>query len=429
MKWKSLFFAGLLGGVVSCSPTRGLVKILAETESSFKDNTGFALYDPVSKKALVDYHSDRYFTPASNTKIFTFYAALKLLGDTLPSLKYELRNDSLLVWGMGDPSFLNPYVFQNGKTFNFLKSRKEKIFLSTNNFNAPRLGDGWAWDDYLYSYSPERSPLPLYGNLFTVSKMVSGELETSPTYFYKQVVKSSDIHAREEIVRAFDTNQLIYYPGKTQTTEWEIPYHVTNEVLADLLSDTLKQNVSVLNMPLPANATLLRGTPADSLYKVMMEESDNFIAEQLLLQCAAVVSDTLSSEIAIRYATQNLLADLPDKLQWVDGSGLSRFNLFTPRTIVKLWEKIYSEVPRERLFTLLAKGGKSGTIKNWYKAEPIFIYGKTGTLSNNHCLSGFLITKSGKTLIFSMMSNNFVASSTELRKQMEKIFKMIYEKY
>ncbi|MFN6087561.1 MAG: D-alanyl-D-alanine carboxypeptidase/D-alanyl-D-alanine-endopeptidase [Cyclobacteriaceae bacterium] len=427
--WKGFYFAGLLGFLVSCAPTRGLVKILAETESSFQDNTGFALYDPISKKSLVDYHSDRYFTPASNTKIFTFYTSLKLLGDTLPALKYEQRNDSLLVWGMADPSFLNPYVFQNGKTFNFLKSRKEKIFLSTNNFNAPRLGDGWAWDDYLYSYSPERSPLPLYGNLFTVSKMTSGELEASPTYFSKQLVTSTDVHSTEEIVRAFDSNQLTYYPGKKPTKEWEIPYHVTDEVLAALLSDTLRQKVSVISMPLSANATLLRGTPADSLYKVMMEESDNFIAEQLLLQCAAIVSDTLSPEIAIRYATQNLLADLPDKLQWVDGSGLSRFNLFTPRTIVKLWEKIYSEVPRERLFTLLAKGGKSGTIKNWYKAEPIYIYGKTGTLSNNHCLSGFLITKSGKTLIFSMMSNNFVASSTELRKQMEKIFKMIYEKY
>ncbi len=427
--WKGLFFAGLFGFLVSCAPSRGLVKILAETESSFKDNTGFALYDPVFRKALVDYNSDRYFTPASNTKIFTFYTSLKLLGDTLPALKYEQRNDSLIVWGMGDPSFLNPYVFQNGIVLSFLKSRREKIFIATNNYNSPRLGDGWAWDDYLYSYSPERSPLPLYGNLFTVSKKPFGELITSPTYFSKQLVNSSDVHAQEEIVRAFDSNQLTYYPGKKPTKEWEIPFHVTAEVIADLLSDTLKQNISVINTPMSANATLLRGTPADSLYKVMMEESDNFIAEQLLLQCAAVVSDTLSSEIAIRYSTKNLLADLPDKLRWVDGSGLSRFNLFTPRTIVKLWEKIYSEVPRERLFTLLAKGGKSGTIKNWYKAEPIFIYGKTGTLSNNHCLSGFLITKKGKTLIFSMMSNNFVASNNDLRKQMEKIFKMIYEKY
>ncbi|MCX8490960.1 MAG: D-alanyl-D-alanine carboxypeptidase [Cyclobacteriaceae bacterium] len=429
MTFKGLCFAGLLGFAVSCAPTRRLVKILKKTESNFKNNTGFALYDPISKKTLVDFNSDRYFTPASNTKIFTFYTSLKLLGDTLPSLKYEQRNDSLLVWGMGDPSFLNPYVFQNKKALNFLKSKKGKIFLSTNNFNAPRFGDGWAWNDYLYSYSPERSPFPLYGNLFTVSKMPSGKLETSPTYFSKQVVRSADMHEQEEIVRAFDSNQLIYYPGKKSIKSWEIPYHVTNEVLAALLSDTLKQKVSVVNIPLSANAILLRSTPSDSLYKVMMEESDNFIAEQLLLQCAAVVSDTLSPEIAIRYAKKILLADLPDKLQWVDGSGLSRFNLFTPRSIVKLWEKIYREVPRERLFQLLAKGGKSGTIKNWYKAKPIFIYGKTGTLSNNHCLSGFLITKSGKTLIFSMMSNNFVASSTELRKQMENIFKMIYEKY
>jgi len=68
-------------------------------------------------------------------------------------------------------------------------------------------------------------------------------------------------------------------------------------------------------------------------------------------------------------------------------------------------------------------------VKNWYNAKPPYIYGKTGTLSNNHCLSGFLITKSKKTLIFSMMSNNFVSSSNELRKEMEQIFKMIYERY
>jgi|GEM_PF-5692056 len=45
------------------------------------------------------------------------------------------------------------------------------------------------------------------------------------------------------------------------------------------------------------------------------------------------------------------------------------------------------------------------------------------------CLSGLLIAKSGKTLIFGMMSNNFVSSSTELRREMEKILKMVYEKY
>ena len=220
-----------------------------------------------------------------------------------------------------------------------------------------------------------------------------------------------------------------YYLGKKKNTSWVVPIHFTPAFTAELLSDTLKRDVRLVTKPISANAKNFYSIPLDSALKVMMVESDNHIAEQLLLQCASVVSDTLSSEIAIRHATKNLFLNFPDKLQWVDGSGLSRFNLFTPRTIVHLWDKVYLAIPQERLFSLLAVGGKSGTIKNWYKATTPYIYGKTGTLTNNHCLSGFLITKSGKTLIFSMMSNNFVASSYDVRKQMEKIFKMVYERY
>jgi len=161
----------------------------------------------------------------------------------------------------------------------------------------------------------------------------------------------------------------------------------------------------------------------------MMQDSDNFIAEQLLLQCAAIVSDTLKPEIAIRYSKKNFLSDLPDSLQWVDGSGLSRYNLFTSRSIVALWKKIYQLVPQERLFKLLAVGGKSKSLKNWFKADEPYIFGKTGSLSNVRSLSGFLITKKNKVLIFSIMNNNFTTSGTEVRKQVEKILKQVHDKF
>jgi D-alanyl-D-alanine carboxypeptidase/D-alanyl-D-alanine-endopeptidase (penicillin-binding protein 4) len=86
-------------------------------------------------------------------------------------------------------------------------------------------------------------------------------------------------------------------------------------------------------------------------------------------------------------------------------------------------------VPRERLFPLLAIGGKTGTVKRWYKNEPPYLYGKTGTLSNNHCLSGYLITKKGRTLIFSFMSNNHPATSGAVRQEMEAILKQLYLHY
>ena len=99
--------------IVSCSPVsnRSLTKQFKDTEKQFQDHTGFALFDIAANKTVFEYNSEKYFTPASNTKIFTFYAALKLLGDSLPAFKYEERNDSLIVWGTGDPSLLNRNVY------------------------------------------------------------------------------------------------------------------------------------------------------------------------------------------------------------------------------------------------------------------------------------------------------------------------------
>jgi serine-type D-Ala-D-Ala carboxypeptidase/endopeptidase (penicillin-binding protein 4) len=412
----------------ACSPSHFITKEIKETENQLHGHVGFYLYDLSSKKAKFDYNGSKYFTPASNTKIVTFYTSLHLLGDSVKSFRYVKRNDSLIVHGLGDPSFLYKSVFDNGRTFQFLQQHQGKIFLASDFFKTESYGAGWAWDDYNDYYAAERSGFPIYGNVISIKK-VNENFNFQPLHFGHEFQKSNEQRAFAGIKRDFNSNRLTYFEGKKMGLQWTIPFRTSNELTIKLLSDTLHRNIEQISWPKNDSSQIFNSIPADSLYKVMMQKSDNFIAEQLLLQCAAVVSDTLKPEIAIQYSTKKFLADLPDKPVWVDGSGLSRYNLFTPRSIVTLWNKTHELVPEDRLFKLLAVNGRQGTLRNFLKTEPPIVFGKTGFLSNNYSVSGYLVTKRGKIFTFSLMNSNFVSSTAELRKQMEKILMQVRNKY
>ncbi len=424
--------------VVGCSPLSksSLKKKISSIDEQLHDHTGFMLYDLGKKESVFEYNSDKYFTPASNTKIFTFFSALKILGDSVPAFHYRETNDSLIFWGTGDPSFLYKYVYNNGRTYNFLRNAQKPLYFSSANFYSAPFGPGWAWDDYNDYYAAERSAFPVYGNIFSV-KLENGSPKTYPAFFRKYYAQGPEME-RTQVIRELQSNYFTFHWGKrrSSSTVWDIPIRVEEGLSVMLLCDTLRKPIAVLDKHPFDSAKLSQvktfySIPTDSLYKVLMQDSDNFIAEQILMMCSDVINpDTMQTEIAIRYVKKNFLKDLKDAPSWVDGSGLSRYNLFTPRTIVQMWEKIYQLRPRERLFPLLATGGVNGTIRNWYKgdAEP-YIFGKTGSLSNVHCLSGYLVTRSGKTLIFSFMNNNFVESTSKVRTHMQDLLKMIYENY
>lgn len=417
--------------IYSCSPisrTR-LKRTFNATEQRFKDHTGFVLYDPEKDKTVFDFNGGQYFTPASNTKIFTFYTALKVLGDSVPALEYVQHNDSLIFWGTGDPSFLYKEVFHDSTVYNFLSRNESQLFFSRANFYTTHFGEGWAWDDYNSGYSPERSPFPIYGNI--VSVIADQQiLRITPEYFSSSF-KAGGATKTTEITREEGQNIFVVHPARQmqEVSEINVPFRVDSATFYSLLSDTLKRHVGAVDLALPLETNVLFSVHLDSLYSVMMQESDNFIAEQLLMMCANVLSDSLKPEIAIEFMKKSHLRDLPDEPVWVDGSGLSRYNLFTPRSIVRLWQKISEVVPRERLFDLLATGGVKGTIQKWYQAEKPYIFGKTGSLSNNHCLSGFLVTKKGKVLIFSFMNSNFTESGNSIRRNMQSILENIHEHY
>ena len=125
---------------------------------------------------------------------------------------------------------------------------------------------------------------------------------------------------------------------------------------------------------------------------------------------------------------QTDLKELPQKPRWVDGSGLSRYNLFTPDDFIWILNKMKDEFGVDRLKEILPTGG-TGTLSNYFQTETGFIFAKTGTLSNHVALSGLLITKKNKLLIFSLLVNNHNAAASAIRRQTEAFLRAVREHY
>jgi D-alanyl-D-alanine carboxypeptidase/D-alanyl-D-alanine-endopeptidase (penicillin-binding protein 4) len=123
-------------------------------------------------------------------------------------------------------------------------------------------------------------------------------------------------------------------------------------------------------------------------------------------------------------------AIIPDSVQWVDGSGLSRYNQMSPRSLVRVLEKLAAEHTLEVMQSFFPAGGLQGTIIDLYgDGEEPFIHAKTGTMKGVHCLSGYITTDSGRELIFSFMHNQFFGSNVRYKEEMEEILRYIKVKY
>lgn len=414
-------------------PPRKILKKLNKSEVMKQHFIGFALYDLENRKMLVEQNSDKYFTPASNTKLFTFYAGLKLLKDSVAALHYLEKGDSLIFWGTADPSFLNR-DFKEQKISQKLISSNKKLYWSNGLYNGDFYGMGWSYDDYNDYYQPEISELPIYGNLVYFSKNTNGLTSYPKILPGGQLtlhVDSSKVSNRFRVQRELFSNKF-HIPNIAIPSDYSqlVPFKTNNQTVNDLLKQSFSNYAGISSDKKPQNAKTWYSIPSDTLYRAMLLPSDNFIAEHILLNIAASKGWEMNTTKVIDYVEKNYFSDMPDKPFWVDGSGLSRQNLFTPRTMVKLCEKIYDEVSNEeRLFDLLPQGGKTGTLRNLYKSEKPYVFAKTGSLSNNHNLSGYLVTKKGKKYIFSFMNNNFTVPTASVRPEMEKVINYIYENY
>lgn len=382
--------------------------------------TGFMLYDLDSQQVLYEKNSQIRFIPASTTKLWTLFASILILQDSTQTLRYVISGDTIKIWGSGDPSW--KYKDFKQPDLQKLLAPYSVVQFSDANQVSPGFGFGWQWDDYYYDYSAERSSLPIYGNLVEVRR-VGNQITVFPPLFQTAIRMTTK--PIKELERDFHSNTFAYNPTTFIGREKYIPFLTLPDLFVQMAAEETGKRWIYSEERLPRDHQVFRGSALDPLLKEMMLESDNFIAEQLLFMISDRLFQELDTERAIEYILKTHLSDLPDQPKWVDGSGLSRHNLFTPRSMMALFDKIYRILPENQLYNLLPTGGKTGTLKNSYQAATPYIFAKTGTMSNNHSLVGMIKTKSGKTYGLAFMNSNYTYTASTVRKEMEKVLVMV----
>ncbi|MEO5562193.1 MAG: D-alanyl-D-alanine carboxypeptidase [Chitinophagaceae bacterium] len=468
----------------SCSIQKQISKsarLVLEDSSLQTAHVGISIYDPESGKYWYNYNGEKYFVPASNTKLPTCYAAMKYLGDSLVGLRYGIPEEKgykdkvVVIQASGDPTFLHP-DYKKQPVFDFLKhkiidERKEPSFMDTA-WKEERWGSGWGWSDFDQSYMAERSPFPIYGNTIKISLEDIQNRNVSDSDFpgmnklrlFKTGIPYFDSIVNEGRIQSFSRGTF-----KDSTVYWSLKRDISRNAFEAERSST---PFSSINMPFVAHGSYttleiiqelfkkklsysvptgkknqfdyecpdceisyfhinewhkIHSQPTDSLLKPMMHRSDNFFAEQSLLMVSNEKLGIMNDDQVIDTLLKTDLKDLPQKPRWADGSGLSRYNLFSPQDFVFILNKMKNEFGMDRIKVILPTGGE-GTLSNYYIANKDRFFAKTGTLSGVVALSGFLYTKGNKLLIFSVLVNNHRSSATAVRRAVEKFLQNVCNK-
>ncbi|THH35521.1 D-alanyl-D-alanine carboxypeptidase/D-alanyl-D-alanine-endopeptidase [Neolewinella litorea] len=414
---------------------------LIRWNSSFSEgHTGFSLADLDTGEPIYGYNSERYFVPASNVKLLTYYVAQRELSDAAPALYYhDGGGDTTDIWGTGYPLLLHPSFYTYDTLRGWLADRSGTLIYNLPAAEeVPRYGAGWSWDDYNYGYVYERSSLPVYGNrLFLdyrgpdTGDTTTGLFGSPPGVAAGLIQNAAQPRAisRREGSNQFTVGYNFYHPGNFPL---ERPLSVSPPFVVGQLREAFPHlDVQLGTAPRPPRSELrqVSVTLPDTLYRKMLQGSDNFLAEQLILLAATHRYGWPDEETFFEYVTDTLFVAMQlGDVRFADGSGLSRYNLVKPRQLTQLLTALDRAVGRDRLRELLPAGGVNGTLERRFTNRPeTFVWAKTGTLSGVTCVSGLVRCRSGRWLAFSFLHNNVMGRTSDYYREMENTLGWVYD--
>lgn len=368
---------------------------------------GISVFDPSTGKYLVNYRQEKGFIPASTQKIRTAGLSRSILPDTLPLFDYQRSNDTLFLQPLGYPVW-GDQRFPQPDLSNWFRQQGIHVIAIPPTTTPVAYAPGWSWDDYQESYMPERSVFPFANNLVTW-EWRAGQLFASPSGWPLHVAGDSARlpSAQFLLQRGLANNRFEIFPRSKVFTPTSFPIYGVDSLWTIMLQQQTQLPVVRINHS-PNRSWQRMRSPAmrDSVVREMLHISDNALAEQLLLQSIRIQQGNFNDQVFLDSLQQQISSDPAAPMRWVDGSGLSRYNLASPMEQVQHIHRLAQKFGLSWLESVLPGTG-NGTLRTYQAPENVKLFAKTGSMSGVFCLAGILHTAQGRTLYFSVMTNGF----------------------
>ncbi|MCP1252791.1 MULTISPECIES: D-alanyl-D-alanine carboxypeptidase/D-alanyl-D-alanine endopeptidase [Elizabethkingia] len=404
---------------------------------------GFAVYDPQTNKMITCYNENVPLVPASTTKLLTTDTAYSLFGKKfqwVTQLEYSgeitpegALNGNLYIIGSGDPS-LGTNQAGADSYWTIIANFKDAL----NRAGIKRINGGIVIESGIFKTSETILPPNIVWLEHNNYYLPVGNTQNINPQNEKMVVKAKRPSSGEKSYFYISpySKQLVYadkFEGNTylQGKLPDAPAYLANNLKSSLIKSGTPVTGAVTTRTVdtnPEERVFLAEQKSPTLEDIIYftnQNSNNRYAEALMRISGFYTNGDLSLESGKSAVVSHLGAIGFDfaGLNYADGSGLSKSNTVTPLAHVKFLAQLMKQPYFKTYFDSLPIAGNSGTLKKMflYNEANGQIFAKTGTLNRVKTLAGYIKTRTGKTLTFSLLINNYSGSVDQVKRKMEQL--------